>query len=938
MAAAIAAFPWETTAVGPIDTWPQVLKSTLSLILRSPVPIATMWGPTGVLIYNQAYAVVAGPRHPHILGAKVTEAWPEAAAFNANVMKVVLGGEVLSYVDQEMMLNRSGTEEQVWMTLDYSPVLDENNQPIGVMGVVIETTAKVRAERYRAVEQHRLQAMFEQAPGFSAMLTGPDHVFTLANPAYTTIVNNRPVLGKPLRDALPEAVEQGFVALLDKIYVSGEVFTGSAIPFVTNATDDVPETQRYLDFVYQPLRGDDGKVFGIFVQGADVTDRVLAEQSLRASEVTFRTLAQALPNQVWAASPDGLLDWFNERVYAYSGAQPGELDGGRWTSIVHPEDIPAAGSNWLTAIASGSVYEVEFRLRQANGEYRWHLARALPIFDDNKAIIRWVGTNTDIDDQKNAAATLSRLNEMLEQQVSQRTRERDRMWRLSNDLMLVADFGATIVAVNPAFSSLLGWVETDLIGKQFLDLVHPDDLQSTLGEVGKLEQGVTTFAFENRYRHSDDSYRLIAWSAAPDKEFIHAVGRDITAEREAEEAMKRTEKALQQAQKMETIGKLTGGVAHDFNNLLQVISGNLQLLASDVGMNPVAARRVENAMGGVARGAKLASHLLAFGRRQPLEPKVVKISKYIAAMEDMLHRTLGEEIEVEMVISAGLWNTSVDTVQVENAVLNLCINARDAMDGAGKLTLEVGNAHLDDAYASAHPELKPGQYVMIGVSDTGTGMTPEVMAQAFEPFFSTKPEGKGTGLGLSMVYGFVKQSGGHVAIYSELGHGTTIKLYLPRSFETEDEVAVTDAVAISGGTETILVAEDDEGVRTTVVEMLRDLGYSVLKASDAASALVIIESGVPIDLLFTDVVMPGPLRSPDLARKARERLPNLGVLFTSGYTENAIVHGGRLDAGVELLGKPYTKEALSRKIRHVLANQQQRKRIAPASHVIAESA
>jgi CheY-like chemotaxis protein len=388
--------------------------------------------------------------------------------------------------------------------------------------------------------------------------------------------------------------------------------------------------------------------------------------------------------------------------------------------------------------------------------------------------------------------------------------------------------------------------------------------------------------------------------------------------------MRLTEKALQQAQKMETIGKLTGGVAHDFNNLLQVISGNLQLLRSDVGINVRAQRRVDNAMEGVARGAKLASHLLAFGRRQALEPKVVKIGRYVAAMEDMLRRTLGEAIEVETVIPGGLWNTCVDTAQVENALLNLCINARDAMDGVGKLTIEVGNALLDDDYVRAHPDVTAGQYVVIGVRDTGSGMAPEVMAQAFEPFFSTKPEGQGTGLGLSMVYGFAKQSGGHVKIHSKVGLGTTVKLYLPRSMEAEDVLVPVDMRPATGGTETILVAEDDEGVRETVVEMLGELGYRVLKASDAASALAIVASGIPIDLLFTDVVMPGSLRSPDLARKARESLPDLAVLYTSGYTENAIGQGGRLDPGVALLGKPYTREALAQKIRHVLANRQQR--------------
>ncbi len=375
---------------------------------------------------------------------------------------------------------------------------------------------------------------------------------------------------------------------------------------------------------------------------------------------------------------------------------------------------------------------------------------------------------------------------------------------------------------------------------------------------------------------------------------------------------------LRQAQKMEAIGKLTGGVAHDFNNLLQVISGNLQLLSKDVAGNECAERRIKNALTGVSRGSKLASQLLAFGRRQPLEPKVVNLGRYLRGVDDMLRRALGEEIELETIATGGLWNACVDLAQLENAILNLAINARDAMKGYGKLTIEAGNASLDDQYAARHPDITPGQYVMIAVSDTGAGIAPENLERVFEPFFTTKPEGEGTGLGLSMVYGFVKQSGGHAKIYSELGYGTTVRLYLPRTRAEEDIALPKDASPIAGGTETILVVEDDEGVRLTVVDMLADLGYRVVKAKDAQAALVVIESGVRIDLVFTDVVMPGPLRSTELAKKVHERLPGIAILFTSGYTDNAIVHGGRLDEGTHLLSKPYTREALARKIRHVL--------------------
>nr|WP_246388747.1 response regulator [Microvirga mediterraneensis] len=284
-----------------------------------------------------------------------------------------------------------------------------------------------------------------------------------------------------------------------------------------------------------------------------------------------------------------------------------------------------------------------------------------------------------------------------------------------------------------------------------------------------------------------------------------------------------------------------------------------------------------------------------------------------------------------------MWNTQIDPGQIENAILNLAINARDAMDGRGRLTIEAGNALLDDRYALQH-DVAAGQYVMLAVTDTGSGIPPEILERVFDPFFSTKPEGKGTGLGLSMVYGFVKQSGGHIKIYSEVGQGTTVKIYLPRVHEQEDVLTDLRAAPVRGGTETILVVEDDDEVRETAVALLSDLGYRVLKARDATSALSIIESGLEIDLLFTDVVMPGPLRSPELARKARLRLPHIAVLFTSGYTENAIVHGGRLDPGVELLPKPYSREDLARKIRHVLANQQQRNRAASAPATHAEAA
>ncbi len=384
-------------------------------------------------------------------------------------------------------------------------------------------------------------------------------------------------------------------------------------------------------------------------------------------------------------------------------------------------------------------------------------------------------------------------------------------------------------------------------------------------------------------------------------------------------ARMRAESAVRQSQKMEAIGHLTGGVAHDFNNLLQIISANLDLAVAsgEAKSNPKLGQRLQNAVGAVSRGSRLTGQLLAFARRQALDPRSVDLGRVLRDMTDLLRRTLGEHIQVESVITGGLWNTLVDPTQVENAILNLAINARDAMPEGGKLTLEVANAHLDDAYAGRHPEVNPGQYVMLAVSDTGTGMTAEVMSRVFEPFFTTKPEGKGTGLGLAQAYGFVKQSGGHIKIYSEPGEGTTLKLYLPRTRRVQDRLEVADVRPVEGGNERILVVEDDEGVRAAVVDMLTDLGYSVQRAENAEAALKLLQSGATVDLLFTDVVMPGTISTRELTRRAQEMFPKMLVLYTSGYTQNAIVHNGKLDDDATLLSKPYRKDELARKLRSV---------------------
>jgi PAS domain S-box-containing protein len=556
-----------------------------------------------------------------------------------------------------------------------------------------------------------------------------------------------------------------------------------------------------------------------------------------------------------------------------------------------------------------------------------------------------------------ARELIARVNSNLEtarirREATRELRESEERFRNMADhapvMMWMTDPHGELTYLNRGWSEFTGQTLEEALGRGAWQAVHQDDKAPSQEIFFKANAAQEAFRVEYQLRRADGAYRWALSAAAPrfgpDGTFLGYIGSviDIEDRKAAEEVLKdanlvleervaaalaeraETEAQLRQSQKMEAVGKLTGGVAHDFNNVLQIIGGNLQLLARDVIGNMRAEQRLHLATAAVTRGAKLAAQLLAFGRRTPLTPKVVNLGRLIRGTDDMLRRALGEGVEIETVIAGGLWNTFADFAQVENALLNLAINARDAMKAHGKLTIEVGNAFLDDAYAALHDEVSPGQYVMIAVSDTGSGIPAELLDKVFEPFFTTKPEGEGTGLGLSMVYGFVKQSGGHVKIYSEVGQGTTIRMYLPRSREAEDVETVTKPGPAVGGTETVLVVEDDEDVRETVVDMLSGLGYRVIKAKHAQAALAIIESGILVDVLFTDVVMPGPVRSPDLARKARERLPGIAVLFTSGYTDNAIVHAGRLDEGIELLSKPYSRDALAHKIRHVLRNQRQR--------------
>jgi PAS domain S-box-containing protein len=615
---------------------------------------------------------------------------------------------------------------------------------------------------------------------------------------------------------------------------------------------------------------------------------------------------------IYMLNPDGTVASWNAGARRFKGYTEAEILGQHFSQFYTPEDRAAGVPERAlrTALLQGRFEDEGWRVRK-DGTHFWASVVIDPIYDDEGELFGYAKITRDISDKKVAREALRRSEEQFRLLVDS---------VIDYAIYMLSPEGL-ITTWNAGARKIKGYAAEEVVGTHFSRFYTEEDRRSGLPE--QILRHVTEhgrFEAEGwRVRKDGTHFRAnVVLDAIRDAngELVGfaKVTRDVT-ERMQLEA---TRQALQHAQRLEAVGKLTGGVAHDFNNILQVIAGSLQLMGATTAPNPATRRHLAMALTAVDRGAKLSAQLLAFARRQPLQPYVLNPGRVLRGMEDLVRRAVGETIEVETVVSASVWNTMLDPHQFENVVLNLAINARDAMPGGGRLTMELSNTMLDDTYVSAAHEVPSGQYVLLAISDTGTGMTPEVLERAVEPFFTTKPDGQGTGLGLSMAFGFVKQSGGHFRIYSEEGHGTTVKAYFPRTLDAEQALPEPPDTEVRGGTETILVVEDEPSVQATVVAMLGDLGYNVLKADSAEMALAVLKAGVRCDLLFTDVVMPGKVKSTELARQAKRMLPDLKVLFTSGYTQNAIIHGGRLDPGVELLSKPYRRERLATKVRQML--------------------
>lgn len=671
----------------------------------------------------------------------------------------------------------------------------------------------------------------------------------------------------------------------------------------------------------QPISGEPVQCL---IQVTDVTVATERDRVLRARQnARYDALVDSAPEAILTLDTSGAIQLANPAVTAAFGYSKEELVGQPIALLFGDHE------GWRTAWAvllSGEplVRPVEIIARRKDGSLSFVELSASRWQADSRVFV--TALLRDVNERRAAEETLRSLNQSLERRVAERTADRDRMWRLSTDVMLVARLDGTINATNPAWSSLLGWDEATFHGANLRDFVVDEDKPKLTAMLQQLSRAPATPRFELGIRARDGGCRRVAWSAVAADGLLQAVGRDVTAERDAEEALRRIEEALRQSQKMEALGQLTGGIAHDFNNLLASILGMMELVKERIAANRYddVGRFLDTAVASAERAATLTQRLLAFARRQALDPQPLDLNRLVKSMGDLLRRAVGEQVQLDIRLADEVWPVLVDANQLENVLLNLAINGRDAMPKGGRLTIETSSVSLDEVDVSGAERIEPGDYALICIADSGVGMSREVAAKAFDPFFTTKPPGHGTGLGLSMVYGFVKQSRGHVRIESEVGRGTKVKLYLPRHHGVFAVNEARPTVEVPRGSgEVVLLVEDDPGVRLLVVEVLRELGYACLEAGDGPAALPILASNVRLDLMITDLGLPG-LNGRQLAEIARQHRPELKVLFVTGYAEQATDSGGFLVSGMEMVTKPFRLDHLARRIRDMIGSSRDR--------------
>ena len=967
---------WSGSPLGAPNIWPQSLRSVVGLLLNSKFPMFVAWGEELGFLYNDSYAEILGAKHPQALGARFYDIWSEIWRDIAPLIDAAMRGEAIYREDLPLIMDRKGYDEQTWFTFSYSPVRDESGVIAGMFCAVKETTDQVLGERRRDALLKLDERMRDVAD--TAGLS-----FVASELLGETLGADRVGYGVIYPQTRSIAVERSWskddlanVAGLHRFSDYGEYVEEllRGVPIANHDVSKDPRTREksaafqalgmnaHLDV---PVVEDGRAVAEMFVHSKlprfwsedeiafarDVAERTHAAIARRAAEQERRE-SEARLRAALEASQSGTFHWdivtneldWDDALDKLFGLKPGDtarsLD--QFVAMVHPEDRAGVIERCERCASTGADFEMEFRVVWPDGTVHWLYDRGKTFRDKDGSPAFMTGACVDITVRTTA---------------EEQRRESEERLRLATEAANIGTWD-----FNPETGELR-WDERckELFGLSrdtaidysvFLAGLHPDDREQTDKAVQEALEPGRSGNFNVRYRTVGRDDHLERWIAASGRTvFLETAGKqrpvrfigtviDISERVRAEQALtalnetlenrvqeeidrrSQAEEVLRQTQKMETVGQLSGGIAHDFNNLLQVIHGNLSILERGLqGDDQKLRRAVANALSGADRAAALTKRLLAFSRRQPLDPRPVDVNRLIVDMTELLHRTLGETIVIETRISAETPNALVDGNQLENAIINLAINARDAMPRGGRLEIATGVAELGPGDVSSNPDAQPGIYVRIEVRDHGVGMSETVLNRAVEPFFSTKEVGQGTGLGLSMVYGFVRQSGGHLFLNSQEGSGTTVELYLPCS----DAVAQvhssrqSDAELPRGRGEYVLLCEDDNEVRLFSSETLRDLGYNVIEARDASSAIAALVEHGRIDLLFTDVVLPGGKTGADLAREARKTQPGLKVLFTTGYARSALDSEQTRGKSLELLLKPFGVEELANKIRKILS-------------------
>ncbi|WP_019304867.1 hybrid sensor histidine kinase/response regulator, partial [Xanthomonas oryzae] len=842
MAQAVRDHDWAVSPLGPTTQWPSPLRHAVDLMLGSPESMYVVWGDALTFFYNDAYAPILGPRQAQALGAPLRELWADAWDAVRAPIEAAFAGQASRFEELPISMNRYGVPEQTWWTFSFSPIYLDDGRVGGAFCVTNEVTARKLAQARLADEHERLIRLFEQAPMFMAFLSGPQHRVEFANPCYSRLIGHRDVIGRPLAEALPDAVEQGHLGRLDEVYRSGRAFSANALPYNVHAVPGGPSERRLLDLVYQPIAGADGTISGIFVQGLDITDRISLERAVREAEVRNRQILDSVMDYaIIATDMHGRVTSWNEGARRILGWSEAEMLGQSLQCTFTPEDVERRQIliEAAAALESGSGMDERWHVRKS-GERFWANGSLMVLREETGEAIGFVKVLRDRTAERLASEALRKSERRLDALVrasSQSIFSASADWHQLRQL--VGDG-----VLSEAVSATPDW----------LAMVHPVDrvrLAHALAQATANRSGVDV---EYRVLGADGCMGWTLMRAIPlldEREQIaewFGTSADITDKRVAEEQLRQltetleervrersaalllAEEKLRQSQKMEAVGQLTGGLAHDFNNLLTAISVGLELLQTRIeqGKYDRLDRYVKMAQSSAARATALTQRLLAFSRRQTLAPTALDVEVLVRGMHDIIARTLGPSIALQLRPADEAWQVLVDAPQLENALLNLCINARDAMPDGGELIISLHNRALDAA-AAQQLELPAGDYVCLSVQDTGTGMTAEVMGKVFEPFFTTKPIGQGTGLGLSMIYGFTRQSGGHVRIDSEVGVGTTMALYLPRftGVLAQDDVAPANRPLQRSASHscTVLLVEDETAIRVLISEVLTEAGY-----------------------------------------------------------------------------------------------------------------